>query len=188
MSVLLLRTTIRKETKRKALFYGLFLAFISLFGLWLVEFFMLPLVELESLGVWGWIFRACAVGSGFAPYKKIFYQKNYPDILKSTEDTITLSKEDAIVFTLPWGKIKTFTFIDKGTLYGIIFSLKNESHDPKKLLQRLSRTTKGKEEISTIFLPYFSERSYLMLEQWHKQNIEQEAPLEEERIVTSSSR
>ena len=224
MSKLLLRTSIRQQTKKHAAFIGIILASIALSGLWVVEI-ILPLLGLESMGGWAWLLRGALVSSGFVPYQKVSWQKNHPDILEIDEEKLGLCKDGKTLFSLNWSQVNSFTFLDRGAIYGIAFTLKNEhsalqmfdkkGHSPETLsfllssLQELSekppedcdaKSAESPYKIQAppkiileasrkkygvdIFLPYFTERSYLMLEQWYQQNIK--VPLEEERIETSS--
>jgi len=218
MSKLLLRTSIRKQTKKHAAFLGVILAGIALSCLWVIEI-ILPLLGLESMGGWAWVLRGALVSSGFVPYQKVFWQKNHPDILEIDEDKICLCKDSTILFTLFWNQVESFTFLDRGAVYGIAFTLKNEQaalqmfdkkarNNPETLsyllanLQELSQnpeTASGEMNRESpyvaqpppkiileesrkkygvdIFLPYFTERSYVMLEQWHKQTLG--VPIEE---------
>jgi hypothetical protein len=222
MSKLLLRTSIRTQTKKHAVFLGTILAAVALSCLWVVEL-ILPLLGLESMGGWAWMLRGAFVSSGFVPYQKVSWQKNHPDILEVDEKSLALCKDGNTLFSLNWSQVESFTFLDRGAIYGIAFTLtheksalslfKNKSAQNAETLSYLlsslqelsdkppeAKTSQSPYNIQAppkiileesrkkygvdIFLPYFTERSYLMLEQWYQQNIK--TPLEEARIETSS--
>lgn len=208
MSTLLLRTSVRPQSQKSAVVKGTILAVIALACLSLIEF-ILPLLGLESLGGWAWCVRSAILGTGFVPYQKISWQKTHPDMLKVDEEKMVLCKKDKEVFSLPWSQIASFTFLDRGSVYGLAFTLKSskaalrvlqgeQNRDPQALsfllssLEELSQDDKkGAKTLPNtpytpealpkmilaksrkkygvdIFLPYFTERSHMMLQQWYE--------------------
>lgn len=146
MSTLLLRTSVRKQTQKYAVIKGTILAMIALCSLWIIEI-ILPLLGLESLGGWAWFLRGALASTGFVPYQKVSWQKNHPDVLKVDEDQIVLCKGEKAVFSIPWDKISHFTFLDRGSVYGLAFTLKSS-----KVVLEMFKDEEKKDPLTHSFL------------------------------------
>ena len=125
--------------------------------------FLLPLLEVGSLGIWSWLIGTSAAGLGVVPHQKLKSQEKNPDILHSTEENLSFFQANKTLFTLAWDQINSFHFIDNGKEYGLAFSLKTP-------LQGLSEKAR-KEYGVDLFLPYFSQASFMLLEKWRDQHV-----------------
>ena len=213
--LLLLRTSVRPKMQRQALFRGCVTIGSTILLIWLAEL-LLPLAGLESLGIWRWLVSGSAIGASYLPYQKLRWQKAHPEILQANENELVLLREDKKIFSLSWEQIDSFHFLDRGSSYGLAFTLKspqetirsliNTSEEDKKeinffnsslddfcrqerkeynnqkqpfpispyknaLLPQFLLQKSKKEYGVDLFLPFFSQHSHLLLQQWYDQNL-----------------
>lgn len=214
--LLLLRTSVRQKTQRQALFKSCLTVGMSIFFIWIAEVAVPLLATIESLGAWKWLASGGALGMGYLPYKKLRWQKDHPEILQADENELALLREDKKVFSIPWKQIESFCFLDRGSNYGIAFTLKSPQTAIESLIRGVAQNTGeinffekslevfSKQEIKNaisntkklpvspykspqlpqfliqkskkthgvdIFLPFFSQHSHLLLQQWYDQNL-----------------
>lgn len=89
MTDLYLRTSIRSEAEKDTLKMGCKAA-LAASSLIVGSEYVLPLLEFDNFGFWAWIVGGSAAGLGLLPYQRLKSQKKNPDILHSTEETISL--------------------------------------------------------------------------------------------------
>lgn len=212
--LLLLRTSVRPQIEKKVLVRGCMTIGVSVLLIWAVEL-ILPTIGIESIGMWRWLAGSGALGAGYLPYKKLLQQKKHPEILQANDHEVILLRDKEKVFSISWNEIESFAFLDKGSIYGLAFTLKTpisviESLLPEQAkdefgsfkdnLEQFSQANKkkysnlytelplspykssqlpqfliqkNKKEYGVdIFLPFFSQNSYQLLQQWHDQNIQ----------------
>ena len=123
MTDLYLRTHIREEmhTKSRKLAWLGSVASILLVA---ISELILPLLELETLGVWAWLAATGAGGLSFIPRQKLKAQETKPDVFHSTEEKLSYFQNNRCLFTLPWAIIDSFHYLDGKSQYGIAFKLK----------------------------------------------------------------
>lgn len=161
MSDLYLRTSIRKEVEATTRKKGWKVALAALCFI-LASELLLPLFEISPLGIWSWLIGTSAAGLGAIPHQKLKNQDKNPDILHGTEETLSYFQANKSLFTLAWSEIESFHFIDTGRDYGLAFNLKT----PLKGISEKCREKYG----ADLFLPYFSQGSYMLLEKWREQH------------------
>ncbi len=132
--LLLLRTSIRPEMKRHVLFQSCTIAAGSLLVIWFADI-LLPLAGIESLGIWRWLASGGVLGASYLPYGSLRKQQTYPDLLQVTDHELRLIQNSAIVFRLSWNQIESFSFLDRGSIYGLAFKLQTTAEIPQKMYQ-----------------------------------------------------
>lgn len=162
MTDLYLRTSIRSEAEKDTLKTGCKAA-LAASSLIVGSEYVLPLLEFDTLGLWAWIVGGSTAGLGLLPYQRLKSQKKNPDILHSTEETISLFHGKTCLFTLSWDQIESFQYLDTGKEYGLAFNLKA----PLEGIWDKCRKEHGVD----LFLPYFSHASFLLLEKWRDQHV-----------------
>jgi hypothetical protein len=123
MSTLMLKATIRPGIKRWLYIKSGLIAATLMSSIWVFEL-ALPWLGVESGGI-GWLLRGAAVGTGWVPLLKLTKQPIQPNLLHANIETISLYRDEEELFTLPWAEVATFSFIDKGSTYGIAITLKS---------------------------------------------------------------
>lgn len=151
MSTLMLRTTIRPGIKRWLYIKSCLVTIILISSIWVVEL-ALPFLGIESRGL-VWLLRGAALGTGWVPLLKLTKQAIHPNLLHANIETISLYKDDEELFILPWAEIATFSFLDKGSTYGIAITLKSpeafaEAARSGKTLEDLPLLIDGLESIA----------------------------------------
>lgn len=176
MSDLYLRTTVRPEVEKKA-FKQVCKVCTGAAALIACSEFLLPLLQFEALGIWAWLLGGSCAGLGVMPYQRLKQHKVRPEILQINHNKISLVADSKSRFSLPWNEVDSFNYLDNGTNYGLAFTLKphtiqeiakdaSKAHVPVELVQK-SRKEHGVD----LFLPFFSQGSYQMLESWYDQNV-----------------
>lgn len=162
MTDLYLRTAIRPEVQKKSKIRGWKIALAA--GLFILAAeYLLPLLEIETLGIWSWLIGTSAAGLGVLPHQKLKNQEKNPDILHSNEEKLSFFQANKNLFTLAWDEIDSFHWVDNGKQYGLAFRLKT----PIEGISEKSRKQHGVD----LFLPYFSQASYMLLEKWRDQHV-----------------
>lgn len=163
MTDLYLRTSIRPDIHKETCRTGWKIAIAAACFIFATEF-LLPLLELGSLGIWSWLIGTSTAGLGTLPLQMLKKQEKTPDIIHSTEQELSFFQANKSLFTLAWDEINSFHFIDTGKEYGLAFSLKT----PLEGFSDKSRKSHGVD----LFLPYFSRASFMLLEKWRDQHVE----------------
>lgn len=161
MSDLYLRTSVRKEAEATTRKQGWKVALAAVFFVAASEL-LLPLFEISPLGIWSWLIGTSAAGLGVIPHQKLKNQDKNPDVLHGTEQTLSFFQANKSLFTLAWNEIESFHYVDNGKDYGLAFRLKAP-------LAGISEKCREKYGVD-LFLPYFSQGSYLLLEKWRSQH------------------
>ncbi len=164
MADLYLRTHIREELHVKSRKKSWIVAIASILLIAFSEL-ILPLLELETLGVWAWLAATGAAGLAVLPQQKLKRQEIKPDVIHSTEEKLSYFQNNRCIFTLPWAVIDSFHYLDAASRYGLAFSLKT----PVAGLSDRCRKEHGVD----LFLPYFSHSSFLLLEKWRDQHVQE---------------
>ncbi|MBS0637774.1 MAG: hypothetical protein JSS12_09700 [Verrucomicrobia bacterium] len=162
MGDLYLRTSIRKEAAETTRKKGWKVALAAAFFIAASEY-LLPLFEIAPLGIWSWLIGTSAAGLGALPHQMLKNQDKNPDILHGTEKTLSFFQANKSLFTLAWNEIESFHYVDNGKDYGLAFHLKTP-------LEGISDKCRERHGVD-LFLPYFSEGSYMMLEKWRTQHV-----------------
>ncbi len=162
MTDLYLRTTVRQENQKRSRLKGWKIALAAAFFIAASEY-LLPLLEIESLGIWSWLIGTSAVSFGVLPHRKLINQEKNPSILHSTENDFTFFQANKTLFTLAWDQVESFHYVDNGNEYGLAFTLK----EPIEGLSEKCRKNHGVD----LFLPYFSQASFMLLEKWRDQHV-----------------
>ncbi len=162
MPDLYLRTAIKPEIEKRSRKIGRKALFIAA-SLVVTSEYVLPLLELETLGGWAWLAGSGLAGLGLIPHQRVSSRQKHPYILHSTEDSISLHKDNKCLLNIPWSQIESIQFIDRGKEYGLAFILKS----PLKSISKRCRKRYGVD----LFLPYFSQASFHMLEKWQNERI-----------------
>lgn len=174
MSDLYLRGSIRPEIENKAFIKGCKIAGASVLMVACSEF-ILPLLEFESLGIWSWLVGSSATSIGLFPYRKMKNFQKRPDILHADLRNLSLLHRQKPLFSIPWDQVESFYYLDSGTaVYGLAFTLKQPVKNIPMPLVLKCRKAHGVD----LFLPYFSHSSFLLLENWFNQNL-QDSELQE---------
>lgn len=176
MADLYLRTSIRQETEKKAFVSGCKIAGAGVLMVACSEF-LLPLLEFESLGLWSWLVGSGVTSLGLFPYQKLKTSKKKPDILHADEHKLQLLHRNEPIFTVSWQDVESFYFLDNGIDYGLAFTLKPSFKTSLSLLSQLIAKSRKAHGVD-LFLPYFSHGSFLLLEQWYTQNLQDNATVE----------
>lgn len=162
MTDLYLRTAIREQTKRQTFKKSCLLALLA--GLFVAAFeFFLPLMQLESFLLYSRLIGTSVFSLGALSHQKLKSQDKNPDVLHSTEEELSLFQANKALFTLAWNEIESFHYVDNGNVYGLAFTLKT----PLNGMTEKCRKEHGVD----LFLPYFSQASYLLLEKWRDQHV-----------------
>jgi hypothetical protein len=161
--MLLLRTHVSQKLERKLLRQAVS-SLLSAFGiLWLADL-LLPLAGIEELGIWRFVAGGGIIGISYAPYYQILRYKLSPAMLRVTDDELILTRQGSEVFRVPWPLVEEFHFVDGELCYGIAFSISPIETRPSipKRLHEQSKKAYGVD----LFLPFFSESSYQLLQNW----------------------
>jgi hypothetical protein len=162
MTDLYLRTAIRQDAEQKTFkrFWQTALAALLVIA---ASELLLPLLELETLGLAPWLFGSVAsLVRGVQHWAMKRKEKN-PNVLHSTEEEFSFYQANKSLFTLAWNQVVSFHFVDNGQNYGLAFKLKTP-------LEGISEKCR-KEHGVDLFLPYFSNASFLLLEKWRDQHV-----------------
>jgi hypothetical protein len=138
-----LRSSIKAELMQKSLFRGSMIGGVGVIILFLSGAFL----PVHALSVWGIPLFFLSMGLitfGMLPYRKLTRLEKVPDeILLSSKDILIYRRRGKIIFTTPLSSIKSCTYKDDESIYGIEISMKENS--------------------KTYFFPYFSQRSANLL-------------------------
>jgi len=170
MTDLYLRTSIRQETEQKAFARGCKIAGASVLMVACSEFLM-PLLEFESLGLWSWLVGSGATSVGLIPYQKLKISKRKPDILHADGQKLQLLHRNKPLFSISWQEVESFYYLDSGRTYGLAFTLKQPLKPASSQLSYLLSKSRREHGVD-LFLPYFSHGSFLLLEQWYTQSLQ----------------
>jgi len=162
MTDLYLRTMVRPEAQKQVRKQSLFAAFAALLFI-LANEFLLPWFQLDSFCLFSRALGTGAVGVSALYHRKFQLQDKQPDILHSTEESLSFFKANEALFTLSWDDIAAFHYVDSGKEYGLAFTLKSAIPEVTDRCR--------KEHGVDLFLPYFSHGSYLLLEKWRDQHV-----------------
>lgn len=163
MTDLYIRTRVRPEAQKTTFKKGWKIALAA--ALFIVASqYILVLLELETLSIWSWLIGSSAAGLGALPHQKLKRQEKNPDVLHSTEQTLTFFQANKTLFSLAWNQIDSFHYMDNGDNYGLAFKLKTPVGGP---LSDKCRKDYGVD----LFLPYFSQASFMLLEKWRDQHV-----------------
>lgn len=137
--LLKLRSSIKPDLMKKALFRGSFLGGMGV----IILFFSGAFLPVHILSIWGIPLFFLSMGFitfGMLPYRKLTRLEKVPDeLILSSKDLLVYRRKGKVIFTTPLSSIRTCSYKDDESVYGITITL-SES---------------GKE----YFFPYFSERA-----------------------------
>jgi hypothetical protein len=140
-----LRTSIKPELMRKALFRGSLLGGTGVFLLVISGIFM-PVPILSQWGIPIFLLAMLLIAFGMIPYRKLTRLEKSPnEIIISSDDLLTYCRKGKIIFQISLSSISSCSYIDDESVYGI-----------KLILQE------GQE----IFLPYFTELAKSQIERY----------------------
>ena len=143
METLTLFSSIKKELLQQQLMRGSAVAAIGA----LILIFGGTWVPQASLSFWGLPLFLVGIGLitwGMLPYRRLKQLENSPYVIKVENHTIYCFKGGKETYRLDMNNIENLEYVDDVRLYGIRIILKSP-------------------ENSTVFLPYFSKNSYVIL-------------------------
>ena len=163
--MLMLRTSINQKLQKKLLRRGLSSLLTCLGILWIAEIFF-PVAGIEDLSIWRWVASGGILSVSYFPYRQALQYKFRPEVLKITERLVILLRDDSEIFQMPWKDVEDIRFLEDETSYGIAFSLQSSMEESAELhaLKLQSKKHYGVD----LFLPFFSESSFRLLQNWQE--------------------
>lgn len=155
-----LRSSIRPELMRKTLWQGTFLAGIGALLIVTCGAFLPP----PLMRTWGFFIFLAAIALitlGLLPYRRLKRLEENPYALFIDDQTnLRFCSKNKLLLTIPLDSIQSTTYLEKNDRYGIAIFLKNPP--PKKIeVQPNVNLSRFSDPSCDLFLPYFSERTYL---------------------------
>ncbi len=144
----LLQTAIHSRLLSKALFKGLFIAFIGLILLWTL-YYGLHQEMFNTMGFFAWFLSIILIAIGLIPYKRKKALELSPEVMIVDDEKIELLKKGKVHTKIFWKDVISYHYEETKNTYGIYFLC-----------------TKKR----TFFFEYFTKRSFDKLSEWHKTN------------------
>lgn len=169
-----LRSSVKPTLMRFVLIRGTILGFIGA-CLLLYGALFLPA---ETLKMWGFpilILALILIAVGLIPYRRLTRRERYPDeLIVDGSNTIHFNIRGEPTFSIPLQNMERYSYLEKGRLYGLGIWLKQpekdkiEIHNSKFDLEKYKLTSQKQYECD-IFLPFFTQRSYNILNAFIKE-------------------
>jgi hypothetical protein len=167
-----LRTSIKETLKRFVLIRGTVLGIIGCILLYAALF-----LPVDQLKIWGFpiiLLAGGLIAVGFIPYRTLTKREHKPDELIIEGDyALHFNAQGEPTFTIPLSNVERYSYLEKGNLYGIGLWLKEpngkvEVHNEQFDLDKFQQNSQKKYECD-LFLPYFTQRSYNILNAFHQE-------------------
>lgn len=134
-----LRSSIKSDLMKKALFRGSFLGGTGVIIL-LISGAFLPVDVLSFWGIPLFFLSMGLITFGMLPYRKLTRLEKVPDeIILSSKDLLVYRRKGKVIFTTPLSSISSCSYKDDESVYGIMITLKENEKE--------------------YFFPYFTERA-----------------------------
>lgn len=162
-----LRSSIRTSLMRFVLMKGTAIALIGALLLLYGGIFL----PVDVLSIWGFPLMLAGGGliaAGLLPYRLLSRLERKPDELIVNTNELILISQGRPCLTIPCQSIARTAYIEYGRCYGIAIWLKTPI--PEKVIVHTSRFPKRYQKNThkyydcTLFLPYFTERSFTTLQ------------------------
>ena len=165
--MLVIRTSISTQLRQRALIKGSLLAVIAVL-LWWTKYFVLAQDHVHFLGFLVLFAGAFIIAYGLIPYRYLSRLEIKPNMLEIDSEGIRFFKYNTLLFHIPWSNLHSFSYMEKGSKYGLQITLKEPDKTIKPESGNPFAFSNYEIDKTRLFLSFFNKRACLLLDEWYQ--------------------